>query len=162
MPILSRLKAQVRNFKELQFQKNDRKTAGTLGRQRETAMNKKTTADNKTGTKKLRLEKVDYKNFVSLCRLKVKKNQEDFVAPNVFSLAEAYAAGKAGLYPQPFGIFLGDKPVGFLMIGYYPDLEFAGKWADEDEDTPYFMGRSYLIWFFMIVPFLLCHLTGGR
>ena len=113
-------------------------------------MNKKTTPNNKTDMNKLRLEKVDYKNFVSLCKLKVKRNQQNFVASNVSSLAEAYVADKAGGYPQPFGFFLGDKPVGFLMVGYYPDLEYARKWADEGEETPYFMDKSYLICRFMI------------
>ena len=89
-------------------------------------MNKKTTPNNKTDMNKLRLEKVDYKNFVSLCRLKVKRDQQNFVASNVFSLAEAYVAGIAGGYPQPFGFFLGDKPVGFLMVGYY-DKKYQGK-----------------------------------
>ena len=76
-------------------------------------MDKKTTMNNKINTNKLRLEKVDYKNFVSLCKLKVKRDQQNFVASNVSSLAEAYVAGIAGGYPQPFGFFLGDKPVGF-------------------------------------------------
>ena len=88
--------------------------------------------NNKNRTNKLRLEKVDYKNFVSLCRLKVKRDQQNFVASNVFSMAEVYVAGIAGGYPQPFGFFLGDKPVGFLMVGYYPDLEYARKWAEEE------------------------------
>ena len=113
-------------------------------------MEKKKTINNKTNTNRLRLEKVDYKNFVSLCKLKVKRDQQSFVASNVFSLAEAYVADKAGGYPQPFGFFLGDNPVGFLMVGYYPDLEYARKWAEEGEETPYFMDKSYLIWRFMI------------
>ena len=104
----------------------------------------------KNKTDKLRLEKVDYTNFVSLCRLKVRRDQRNFVASNVFSIAEAYVADKAGGYPQPFGIFLGEKAIGFLMVGYYPDMEYALKWADEDEETPEFIGNSYLIWRFMI------------
>jgi diamine N-acetyltransferase len=36
------------------------------------------------------------------------------------------------------------------MIGYYPNLEYAKKYADEDEATPYFMDGSYLIWRLMI------------
>lgn len=98
----------------------------------------------------LRLEKVDHKNFIALCQLKVRRDQQDFVASNVGSLAEAYVAEKAGGFPQPFGIYRGEKPIGFLMVGYYPSLEQARKWADEGEEIPYFMDKSYLIWRFMI------------
>lgn len=104
----------------------------------------------KSNSNKLRLVKVDYKNYISLCKLRVKKNQENYVASNVGSLAVAYVATLAGGYPQPFGIYLGDQPIGFLMIGYYPSLKMAKKWADEGEATPYFMDQSYLIWRFMI------------
>ena len=99
---------------------------------------------------KLRLEKVSIDNFIPLIKLKVRKDQENFVASNVGSIAEAYVASISGGYPQPFGIFLEDKPVGFLMIGYYPNLEYAKKYADKDEATPYFMNQSYLIWRLMI------------
>ena len=99
---------------------------------------------------KLRLEKVNIDNFIPLIKLKVRKDQKGFVASNVGSLAEAYIAIISGGYPQPFGIFLEDKPVGFLMIGYYPDLEYAKKYADEGEATPYYMDQSYLIWRLMI------------
>ena len=100
--------------------------------------------------KKLRLEKVNMDNWVPLVRLKVKRDQQSFVASNVGSLAEAYVATISGGYPQPFGIYRGDKPIGFLMIGYYPSLEYAKKYAEEGEATPYFMDKSYLIWRFMI------------
>ncbi|MCR4708758.1 MAG: GNAT family N-acetyltransferase [Clostridiales bacterium] len=99
--------------------------------------------------KKLRLEPVNMDNFYSLGKLKVRRNQQNFVAPNVWSLATAYIATISGGYPQPFGIYLGDKPIGFLMFGYYPSLEYAKKYADEGEETPYFMiekkyqGRGY-------------------
>ena len=106
-------------------------------------MNKKITK--KKNLDEIRLEKVNIDNFIFLIRLKVKRNQKGFVASNVGSLAEAYIATISGGYPQPFGIFLKDKPVGFLMIGYYPDLEYAKKYADEGEATPYFMDGSYLI-----------------
>ena len=103
-----------------------------------------------TNKDKLRLEKVNMDNWVPLVRLKVKRDQQSFVASNVGSLATAYIATISGGYPQPFGIYLGDKPVGFLMFGYYPSLEYAKKYADEGEETPYFMDKSYLIWRFMI------------
>ena len=111
-------------------------------------MNKKITK--KKNLDEIRLEKVNIDNFIPLIRLKVKRNQKGCVASNVGSLAEAYIATISGGYPQPFGIFLRDKPVGFLMIGYYPDLEYAKKYADEGEATPYFMDGSYLIWRLMI------------
>ena len=36
------------------------------------------------------------------------------------------------------------------MVGYYPSLEYAKKYAGEGEATPYFMDKSYLIWRLMI------------
>ena len=113
-------------------------------------MNKKTATNKNTALNDLRLEKVSIDNFFPLIRLKVRRDQKNFVASNVGSLAEAYVASISGGYPQPFGIFLKDKPVGFLMIGYYPDLEYARKFAEEGEATPYFMDESYLIWRLMI------------
>ena len=77
--------------------------------------------------KKLRLEKVNIDNFYPIGKLKVRRDQQNFVAPNVWSLATAYAATISGGYPQPFGIYRGDKPIGFLMVGYYPSLEYAKK-----------------------------------
>jgi diamine N-acetyltransferase len=100
--------------------------------------------------KKLRLEKVNIDNFYPIGKLKVRRDQQNFVAPNVWSLATAYVATISGGYPQPFGIYRGDKPIGFLMVGYYPSLEYAKKYAEEGEATPYFMDKSYLIWRFMI------------
>ena len=82
-----------------------------------------------TNKDKLRLEKVNMDNWVPLVRLKVKRDQQSFVASNVGSLAEAYVATISGGYPQPFGIYRGDKPIGFLMVGYYPSLEYAKKYS---------------------------------
>ncbi|MBR5389756.1 MAG: hypothetical protein IK141_00435 [Clostridia bacterium] len=50
--------------------------------------------------------------------LKVNASQKKFVADNICSLAEAYANVADGRYAQPFGIYNGEVPVGFLMIGY--------------------------------------------
>ena len=113
-------------------------------------MENKLKTDSKNNSNELRLEKVNVDNWLPLVRLKVKRSQEGFVASNLGSLAEAYVATISGGYPQPFGIFLGDKPIGFLMVGYYPDLEYAKKYAEPGEATPYFMNGSYLIWRFMI------------
>ena len=52
-----------------------------------------------TNKDKLRLEKVNMDNWVPLVRLKVKRDQQSFVASNVGSLAEAYVATISGGYP---------------------------------------------------------------
>ena len=67
--------------------------------------------------KRIRLVEVDYWNFDSLIDLKVKESQNGYVASNVYSLAEAYAAVASKGYALPFGIYLEGRPVGFLMIG---------------------------------------------
>ena len=92
----------------------------------------------------IRLVKVNPENFDELIDLEVDKSQEDYVADNSYSLAEAYANIAAGRYAQPFGIYDGEVPVGFLMIGY--------NIADEEDDYRKYplIKDNYLIWRFMI------------
>lgn len=99
---------------------------------------------------KISLVNVDYKNYDDIIDLKVNDNQKNFVASNIYSLAEAYAVIASKGNALPFGIYLDDKPVGFLMIGYYPDMEYAKAAFDEDEEIPYYVPESYLVWRFMI------------
>lgn len=87
------------------------------------------------------LQKVNTENFYALMRLSVGEAQRDFVAPNDYSLAEAYAVLAAGRYVQAFGIYEGDTPVGFAMIGHN---------SFEDEDQPGAYRNSYYLWRFMI------------
>ena len=92
----------------------------------------------------VRLVKVNTKNFDELIDLVPSEQQREYVADNIYSLAEAYANVAEGRYTQPFGIYDGDVPVGFLMIGY--------NIADEEEDFIKYpvIRNSYLIWRFMI------------
>lgn len=92
----------------------------------------------------IRLVKVGIHNFEELVDLLPDKSQYDFVADNCYSLAEAYANITDGRYAQPFGIYDGETPVGFLMIGY--DI------CDEEDDPEKFplLINNYLIWRFMI------------
>ena len=89
----------------------------------------------------LHLEKVTWDNYDKICKLRVTKEQSNYVATNARSLIHAYIALSQGeIRPFPFGIYLGKKPIGFVMIGYngYEDGE------------PEYMKDSYFIWRFMI------------
>ena len=92
-------------------------------------------------TEQIHLEKITWDNYDKICKLRVKKEQDDFVARNERSLVHAYLAlseGKISSYP--FGIYLGKKPIGFVMIGY----------NGYEEGDPEFMKDTYFIWRFMI------------
>ena len=93
--------------------------------------------------KNVRLVKVDTKNFDALIDLEVNEEQKNYVANNIYSLAEAYATKAEGRFALPLGIYDGETPVGFLMVGYdYPDFC--------DGEVPEYQKNSYLIWRFMI------------
>ena len=100
--------------------------------------------------KKVKLVKVDYFNFDDLIDLKVADDQKNFVASNIYSLAEAYAAKASDGYAMPFGIYLDDKPIGFIMFGYYPDLDYAKAAFGDELEIPDYIPKSYLLWRFMI------------
>ncbi len=90
---------------------------------------------------KVHFEKITWDNYSKIVKLRVTKEQDNFVARNERSLIHAYIALSGGeMVPYPFGIYLGKKPVGFVMIGYngYEDGE------------PEFMKNTYFIWRLMI------------
>ena len=94
----------------------------------------------------VRLVKVDTHTFDRLARLSVREEQKEFVASNLYSLAEAYATVAEGRFAQPFGVFAGEVPVGFLMIGY----DFRDEWEENAMECPEFVKDSYFLWRFMI------------
>ena len=55
----------------------------------------------------VRLVKVDTDNLDDLIELKVFDEQKEYVASNMYSLAEAYATVAEGVFAQPFGIYVG-------------------------------------------------------
>lgn len=91
----------------------------------------------------MELRPVTIENWQTLIKLKVREDQEKFVASNVYSLAQAHFGdeyhGHWDLFP--FGIYDGDTPVGFAMYALnfeYPkhqayiqrlmvDVNFQGK-----------------------------------
>ena len=90
----------------------------------------------------LRMEKVNGKNVWDIVKLQVKPEQMGFVAKNETSLIEAYTTITGGGFTFPFGIYDGDVPVGFLMIGYDTD--------DYWEDAPEIASNNYNLWRLMI------------
>ena len=76
------------------------------------------------------LRKITSDNWHDIRRLAVHKEQEDFVAPNLYSLAEAYVDSVDGCPPLPLAIYNGDEPVGFIMSNY--EVAEENEWADED------------------------------
>lgn len=97
----------------------------------------------------IRLEKINAKNVWDILELKVGKEQEDFVAPNECSIIEAYTAAGTGCSAFPFGIFDGETPVGFLMIGHN-EAAFDRLIADEEDEVPEILKENYSIWRLMI------------
>ena len=68
------------------------------------------------------VEPVTKDNWRELARLKVRDDQTNFVAANVWSIAESqfgYDHPEDGHWDMtPYGIYDGELPVGFLMLGY--------------------------------------------
>ena len=90
----------------------------------------------------VRLVNVDTDNFEALIKLTVNDDQKNFVASNIYSLAEAYATNAEANFAKPFGIYVGEKPVGFLMIGYNE--------AGIEENAPQILKNNYSLWRIMI------------
>ena len=89
----------------------------------------------------IRLEKLTWDSVDAVLKLRVSKEQKDFVAGNSDSIIDAYfAMTEEGKKVFTFGIYNGKKAVGFLMIGY------NCTWRDNLD----FAKNSYYIWRFMI------------
>lgn len=91
--------------------------------------------------KKLRLVKVNSDNCFDLADLSIKEDQAAFVAPNQESMALAFGTRNEGKYVEAFGIYDGETPVGFVMIGHN-SFDFEG--------CPDIYKHSYYLWRFMI------------
>lgn len=71
------------------------------------------------------LQKIDENNFLDAFHLQLGPGQERFVSHPVRSLAQAYV-----YYHQctPFGIYYGDRMVGYVMVIYDYDLAEYNVW----------------------------------
>ena len=93
----------------------------------------------------IHLEKINYLNWHDVEDLRVTREQKAFLPDNVTSLAYAGIVREAGFQVFTFGIYKGEKPIGFAMIGY--DIPYE---PDDDLNEKYrFTRSSYFIWRFM-------------
>ena len=90
----------------------------------------------------IHLEKVNGKNVWEITKLRVSESQKGFVAANDVSIVEAYITITANGFAFPFGIYDGEIPIGFIMIGYDVD--------DYWDNAPYIARGNYNLWRLMI------------
>lgn len=84
------------------------------------------------------LRKIDESNFLDCFQLKLAPGQEAYVSHPIRSLAQAYV-----YYNQctPFGIYAGDKMVGYVMVIYDYDEETYNIWHMMIDSA--FQGKGY-------------------
>jgi len=93
----------------------------------------------------LELRPVTVENWNSLIKLKVREDQKNFVASNLYSIAEAqFGFEEEGHWNLlPFGLYMHDEPVGFAMTGLnYAHSHFQGLIVRLMVDEKY-QGRGY-------------------
>ncbi|MCL2574144.1 MAG: GNAT family N-acetyltransferase [Defluviitaleaceae bacterium] len=77
----------------------------------------------------IELRKIDHDNFNAILKLELDPAQKDWVAQNIYSLAEAYVDHMNNdTPPMPFAIYNSDEIIGFAMMEYC-DIE-------DDDDEP--------------------------
>ena len=71
------------------------------------------------------LRKITKDNYGTCFDLKVAEGKKDYVASNVYSLAQAWVYCDTA---YPFAIYAGEEMVGFVMMGYMKDEEKYTIW----------------------------------
>ena len=100
----------------------------------------------------IHLEKVNWDNYEKVLKLRVTKEQENFVSSNKASLIHGFLSLSEGKHVYAFAIYKDKTIIGFIMLDY--DNDWTGyeyeKWLQSDE-YKYYEGRYYYnIWRFMI------------
>ena len=73
----------------------------------------------------IKLEEITADNVEDVLKLKVSKNQENFVSTPAYSLAQAYVYQNNA---YPFTIYADDTLVGFIMFGFYESRNQYTLW----------------------------------
>ena len=100
----------------------------------------------------IHLEKISWDNYVKVLKLRVTKEQEDYVASNKASLIHAFLESSEGIPVYAFAIMNGKTVVGFMQIMY--DDDWTGyereDWLNSEEYKRYEGKPYYYIWRFMV------------
>lgn len=100
----------------------------------------------------IHLEKVTWDNYEKVLKLRVNKEQREFVASNDYSLIHAFLALSSGEQVYAFAIYKDKTVIGFIQLCY--DNDWTGyeheKWLQSDEYKLYEGKYYYAIWRFMI------------
>ena len=100
----------------------------------------------------IHLEKVSWDNYEKVLKLRVNKDQEDYVASNKYSLIQAFLELSDGIPVYAFAIMNGKRVVGFMQIMF--DDDWTGyereDWLSSDLYKEYEGKKYYYIWRFMI------------
>ena len=83
-------------------------------------------------------------NMKECVELRVLPEQENFVASNAYSLAQAYDTNKGddGAVAVPYAIYENGKMVGFVMYGYFPPEDGEDSYSTDE--------HIYYVWRLLI------------
>ena len=100
----------------------------------------------------IHLEKIDWDNYYKVTKLRVTKEQNNYVATNKASLIHAFIEMSSGTPVYAFAIKNGKTIVGFIQLLYGTDWTGYERddWLNSDEYKKYEGKPYYDIWRFMI------------
>jgi len=84
------------------------------------------------------LREITRDNFNDCINLKVSEEQKNFVASNIYSLAQAWVYHKTAF---PFAIYNDNSLVGFIMLGYYEPESHYNIWRFMIDER--YQGKGY-------------------
>ena len=101
---------------------------------------------------KIHLDKVTWDNYQKVLKLRVTKEQENFVASNKASLIHAFLESSSGTPVYAFAIVNGKTVVGFIQLMYGTDWTGYERedWLNSDAYKEYEGKPYYYIWRFMV------------
>jgi diamine N-acetyltransferase len=85
------------------------------------------------------LKNITKENWIQAIELRVKKEQEEFVASNLFSIAQSKVEPNC----IPVAVYDNDIMIGFIMYGYDDDEGFKGVWIARLMVDAKYQGKGY-------------------